>query len=464
MRPKWRFNGVPHLSWTRRIIGAAGVALALVGLYGVSRPCVIGACPPIERQQTADDTGKQVADLLLSTATSEDVIHAYDVLQEQIVALRRIPIWSAHYAAAQRHLQGYIHQADTIAKLVSAQRSGRKAAIASQNAPHPVQTWQDIEQHWREAIADLNQVTSDSPGFSVAQRKLQEYQSNRDAIAQRIALEQVAQSKISEAREAAALAEARTGRAREPEEWQQVYITWQVVLDRLGAVNPYTMAYAEAQQLDALYRPHAEVAQERQQQEQQSVSAYQQASLLSQEAQSFEQQSQWSLATARWQTALNLLQQVPADTAYYDQAQPLIHAYARSLERSQQGLQIATAVQTSRTALDRACQQAQLCDYMAANNAVHIRVADIHRQAIAQAIRLGQTTAAAAPDQIDGTAVHQLLQAMAALGSATQIPIEFYDGAGLLIGTYRPDTSRYVHSETTQHAESTAEWIAIQAR
>jgi len=466
MQPKWRLNSISHLFWPRGILGIAGIALAVAGLYGMSRPCVLGPCPLVERQQPDDDVTNRVADLLVPTATPDDVVRAYDLLLKHVVDLSRIPMWSAHYAAAQDRLQIYTDRADTVAKLLSAQRSGREAAIASQNAPHPVDTWQGIEQHWRDAITDLNQVGSDGLGFQVAQHKLQEYQQNQAAIAQRIALEQQAQSKISAARDAATLAETRTRLALTPEDWQHVHITWQVVFDRLDAVNPYTMAYAEAQQLAALYRPHIEVAQKRQQQEQQSVTAYQQANQLSQQAQAFEAQGQWSLATGRWQTALERLGQVPTDTIYYDQAQPLTHAYAKSLERSQQGLQIATAIQTFRDKLDRACQQAQLCDYVAASNAVHVRVADMHRQAVAQAISLGQPASAAVtpPEPSTSTAVSQLLQVMASLGSATQVPVEFYDGAGLLIGTYKPDRSRYVASEAIQLAESPPEWVAVQTR
>ncbi|MEO0406929.1 MAG: hypothetical protein AAF289_06220 [Cyanobacteria bacterium P01_A01_bin.135] len=445
----------PWFAWKRNLIGAVGAILAAGGLYGVTRPCVIGSCPPLKAEQLA----VEAIEGLSPAATSEDVIQAYDLLLQHIVTLNRIPLWSPHHRVAQQQLQLYTTQADTIDHVVTAQRLGHAAAIASQNSPHPLETWQTIAQQWQQAIVALAQVPEGAPGSQVARRKLQEYRDNYAAIAARIALEQQAQHKITEARTAAALAETRTAAAQSPEAWQKVYVTWQVAFERLGAVNPYTMAHAEAQQLDALYRPQADEAQTRKQQERTSAEAYRQAQQQAQEAQTFEQQGQWPLAIEQWQQAIAKLAQVPEGTTFYEQAQPLKHTYAKSLEQSQQGLVVATAVQTARPTLDSACQQAQLCEFVAASDAIQVYVAQAYQEAIAAAIRVPYPTvnpAAASPqDPADpisddpllaagsGDEASQLLNTLAALGANIRVPIEFYSSTGTLLGTYQVDEGRY---------------------
>ncbi|MGF1513729.1 MAG: hypothetical protein ACFB5Z_08550 [Elainellaceae cyanobacterium] len=430
------------------LIGAASLAAA--SIYAVSRPCVVGSCDIITQERAAD----RAYELLHPTATFEEVTNAYDLLLAAIVDLSHIPFWSAHHDDAQSRLQTYASQADALANLVSALRHGQAAALASQNAPHPLSTWQKIDQGWQAAIADLERVPAGAAGYGVAQRKLQEYQQNHAAIGQRIALEREAQRKVAEARQAAKLAESRAVRARSPEDWRHVGVTWQVVLNRLAQVDSHTMAYAEAQQLDVLYRPRRQLADEHRRQEQQSIAVYQQARALAQQAQDFEQQGQWSLAVARWTEALQQVKQVPTETVYHDQAQPLTRAYAKSLQRSQQGLQISTALQQAQTDLDRACQQSALCQYSAARDSVQVWVSDSQGSAVVQAMQARDTVGAGRG--IDKSTQY-LVQSMATLGTSLQVPVEFYDGAGLLIGTYRPDAASY---SVPEQPESALAWLA----
>ncbi|MGF1537592.1 MAG: hypothetical protein ACFB4J_14075 [Elainellaceae cyanobacterium] len=418
-----------------RVCGLLSVmTFAGAGVYALTRPCVTGPCPIVQQQPDAQ------AKALLPTAKVGDVIQAYDRLLEGIVDLSRIPSWSSHHTVAQSHLETYTAQADALAKLVSALRQGQAAALSSQGAPHSLATWQEIVQGWQAAIADLEEVPDESAGALLAQRKLEEYRANRDAVAQRIALEEAAQTKIAEARQAAAIAEARVAHAKSPEDWQHVGVTWQVALERLAEVSPHTMAYAEAQQLEALYRPHHQLAAQHQRQEQRSIDHYGQAQARAQQAQEFEQQGQWSLAVAQWTEALQLVQQVPAQTTYHDRAMPLTQAYLKSLERSRQGLQISTEVQAARSTLDEACQGSALCQYEVASHAVQVRVADGYGQTVEQAIReRGSEGVAAIADSSAG----QLVESMAAFGSSIQVPIEFYDGSERLMGTYQPEVASY---------------------
>lgn len=67
----------------------------------------------------------------------------------------------------------------TFVYIQSAREYGRKAAEASQNPPHPVETWQRVEAMWQEAIEQLDRVsTADQVGYATAQKLRAQYQDN----------------------------------------------------------------------------------------------------------------------------------------------------------------------------------------------------------------------------------------------------------------------------------------------
>ncbi len=75
---------------------------------------------------------------------------------------------------------GSIQQTGTL--ITAAAQYGMAAAQLSQNPPHTVAEWEEIERLWQSGIQELQRVTPDNPAYVQAQQKLAEYKKN-EAIA-----------------------------------------------------------------------------------------------------------------------------------------------------------------------------------------------------------------------------------------------------------------------------------------
>lgn len=424
-------------------LGAAAGLFALAGsLYMLTRPCVIGACVPL---QTAQRLSQEAAQLAQANSSAMDVSEAYQKLAEGSYLLGTIPQWSGEYAEAQALLRVYGTQSEALGQVVTALQAANEAAHASQNPPHPLSRWEEIREMWQAAIAPLEQVSPDHPIYPLAQQKLTEYQANLSMINQRIVIEQQAQDKIKLARDTARLAEAREGVADSPESWQLTHVTWQVVVNLLQQIPSGTMAHAEAEQLLAIYQPRLNEARDRRLQEEISAKAYNQALSMAEAARQLEQQNQWSQAVSQWRSALANAQQIPTGTSYHGQVQPLVNSYTTSLSQAEETLRSAVARGNAQAQLEQTCAgTVRVCTFTVTGEEIQVQITPDYDQAIEQAIANGQ--AAGNPNaQAEATAhSNALLRALADISESTQVPLELYNADGSLFGTYVPELSGYV--------------------
>ncbi|HIK53566.1 MAG TPA: hypothetical protein IGS37_00050 [Synechococcales cyanobacterium M55_K2018_004] len=421
---------------------AAAVTLLAGGLYMLTRPCVIGGCQPLETAQAEAQTALQT---IQKPQSAQQVVDAYGQLVEANYLLSTIPSWSSYYPQAQGLMQSYEGQAAILEKVVKAQRSAYAAAVKSQNPPHPLPTWREVQQLWQGAIAELEQVPADSPIHSLAQAKQAEYQQNLTVINRFISAEQQAQERVRLAREAASVAEARGGAANSLETWKDTQATWQRAVQLLQQVPQNTMAYGEAQQLLALYQPRLVAATTRLQQEEVANSAYTEAVDLATKAQQSERENQWTTAVGQWRTALTRIQQVPSGTSRYPQAQPLVTTYRNALSRAQQRLGTAVGIQSARIALEQTCGTTpRICTYASAGNAVQVRLTPSYTEAAGVAIAKSPSAANPGENSAMLAYMNPLLQALASVGEQANLPIELYNADGSLFGTYAPQLDGYV--------------------
>ncbi|NJL40290.1 MAG: hypothetical protein HC899_28735 [Leptolyngbyaceae cyanobacterium SM1_4_3] len=424
------------------LMAAAGLFALAGSLYALTRPCVIGACVPL---QTAQQLSQEASQLVQANSSALDVNEAYQKLAEGSYLLGTIPRWSGEYTEAQALLQVYGTQSEALGQVVAALQTANEAAHASQNPPHPLTRWEEIRAMWEEAIALLEKVSANHPIHPLAQQKLTEYQANLSMINQRIVIEQQAQDKIQLARDTARLAEAREGVAESVEGWQLAHITWQVVVNLLQEIPSGTMAYAEAEQLLAIYQPRLEEARDRRLQEEISAKAYNQALTMAEAARQLEQQNQWSQAVSQWRSALANAQQIPTGTSYHGQLQPLVNSYSTSLSEAQETLRSAVAIGNAQAQLEQTCSSSiRICTFTLSDKEIQVRITPDYDQAIEQAIANGQ--AAGNPNAQAEAAAHSnaLLRALADISESTQVPIELYNADGSLFGTYVPELSGYV--------------------
>lgn len=419
-----------------------GLVALLGGGYVLSRPCVIGECLPLK---TAEQLNSKSMQTIQAQTSASDAELIYEQLVEASYLLSTIPPWSKYHATAQELLSDYEDDAQILGYIVTAQKQAFSAASASQNPPHPLETWQEIRAGWQGAIAQLQQVPAGSFAIPLAQAKLTEYQANLATINRRIAIEEDAQRKIVSARKTAQLAETRESIADSVEDWQLAHVTWQVVVSQLQNISRHTMADAEAQQLLAIYQPRLTSAGNRRTQEEISSKTYSQAVGLANRARQLETQNQWSQAVASWRDALDNAQQVPTDTTYHDQAQPLVSSYTNALASAEERLRTAVSLQSALPSLANICSGTpQICSYTFAENVIRVSITAEYDQAVEDALadtqRSGDIVAQA------GVVAHvgALLRSLAVISDSAQVSIELYNSDGTLVGTYVPHLSGYV--------------------
>jgi len=436
--PASRFRLAPSV-WVTG--SAVGLFTLLGAVYLLTRPCVIGSCEPYEKAERLSQEAIQTAQ---TTDSALEIVEAYRKLNEASYLLGTIPSWSKHYDAAQSLLASYETEAVVLEQIVTALKQANTAAQRSQNPPHPLQEWREIQRLWRETIAQLQQIPASNALYPLAQRKLQEYEANLANINQRLLTEQQAQQRIDEARKAGQLAEARAEEANSIASWQQIYATWEAAIHQLRQVPQGTMAYAEAEQLLALYQPKLTEANTRRGQEEVAASAYDEAVRLGKQARVMEQENQWSRAVSYWQDALNQARRVPSGTAYHTQVQPLITNYTSALKQAQDNLQRATAAQSAKPDLDRTCAgNPRICTYTLSPEAIRVQFTPAYDQVVERIIFSSQTGSAATARAEVVAQVNGLLRTLGDIGSATQMPVELYNSNGTKLGTYTPIQSGY---------------------
>jgi hypothetical protein len=151
------------------------------------------------------------------------------------------------------------------------------------------------------------------------------------------------------------------------------------------------------------------------------------------------------VAVAQWKDALTNVQQVPNNTSYYSQAQPLISSYQSALSRAREHLRVAVAVQNAQIDLNRICVgMTQVCTYRQVGNAIQVHIIPDYDQAVEQTMTYTPTATDYANHSETISRAGVLLQAVAAVSEKVQVPIELYSAGGSRFGTYDPELSGYV--------------------
>ena len=415
------------------------MSIVIGGLYMLTRPCVIGRCEQIQQAQQLSMAALQTA---RTTESALDVVGAYKQLSEANYLLSTIPIWSGQHAKAQTLLASYEDQSVALKRVVEALEQANKTTRRSQNPPHPLPVWREIQWSWREVIEGLEQIPSNNPVYGLVQRKLQEYRANLSDINHRVASEQQAQERVAAARKVGELAQSQAEAAKSPENWQETASNWTTAIQQLQRIPEGTIAHAEAQQLLALYQPKLTQANVQRTQEQAAAEAYAQALSLAEQARRLEQQNQWVEAAEQWRDALNAAQQIPSQSTYYSQVQPLLGTYAKTLQQAQETSQRVGAIQLAKSNFDQVCAGSpKICTYTLSPQAIRVQFTSLYDQTVTQLIANNSPSKEFPPATVNQ--VNELLRSLADMSETTQVPVELYNSNGSKLGTYRPSASGY---------------------
>jgi hypothetical protein len=361
-------------------------------------------------------------------------------LEVAIASLREIPFWSSYFSQAQIDLKTYVEKAQKLDQIVIALKQAAKAADMAKSLPIPEPQWQEIQQVWREAIAQLESVPKEAQTYPLAQNKITQYKENLRTVNLRLAEEQQAVKTLKTAKETADIAQVRQGVAQFLTDWQEVTNNWRNAIARLEEIPVTTTAYAPAQELKQNYAPKLQLASDRTQQEQIAQRFFDQASKAATAAQKAGSENQWTLAANNWQNALDYIQQVQPNTSAATRTQPLVQSYSNSLKQAQANLVLASVRQRAKIDLDRTCKgNPPICTYEVVDNLIRVRLAasyteQLRQSAIVATVRGDTKTHSGIIQHIN-----TLQKALQAISQNNRLGLEIYDANGYLVSAYTPN-------------------------
>lgn len=175
--------------------------------------------------------------------------------------LEQIPSETLAGKTAQKKLEAYKRDYQEIVGLAAgneristliaaAKQFSMQAAVASQNPPHSVSQWQQIEDLWQEAIVRLQQIPAeDLAGYAVAQKSLAEYQANLGQIKIRKQYEADSVAALEQAQSAIQNLIASTPTDAKLLDRNRTISEMQGIINQLEKVKPGTTSYLKAQEL-----------------------------------------------------------------------------------------------------------------------------------------------------------------------------------------------------------------------
>jgi len=424
-------------TWAWGIGGLLGLMVAGGIMYMMTRPCAIATCIPLETAQRLRQVAVQTSE---TTDDPQKIIQAQQQLEQAIAQAQRIPIWSPYFQQAQDFVRVNEQRFDNLNHIVTAFSQATEAAQLSLNPPHPLETWQTVENLWQGAIHNLEQALSAQGLYPLVNIKLKEYQQNLEAIQNRIQVEQQANQNLERAKQAADLAKTRQGIAQSLENWQQAYASWETSINGLRNIPQGTQAQVEASQLLDVYKTQFQASRERLLKEEIASETYNQALTLADKAKDFEQNQELALAVGHWSQALKYLQQVPRDSFYYSKASPLVSAYQGSLQVAENKLQQANRLEQARNDLNQTCAGLpKICEYTVSENLLKVTLTADYvttvRQTLIQARGSGDLTTFTSVDEH----VESVQNALESISQTAGIALELYDPEGKLMGTHVPN-------------------------
>ena len=143
----------------------------------------------------------------------------------------------------------------TATNLAAAQKLAMEAAVMTQNPPHPLENWQQVQGKWQESIKLLEAIPDNSPVATQAQEKLTVYRTNYQAITNRIVTEQKAATNLEAAHKLAWEAAVMVNNPPQSKEvWQNALSKLQQAINLLNAIPQGTFVEAQAKEKLVAYQ------------------------------------------------------------------------------------------------------------------------------------------------------------------------------------------------------------------
>jgi hypothetical protein len=252
--PVWFLGYAPQFSFWfgwRFTFDEFQSARASVGRMGAKVFQQQNAQVQLEQAETALSTAKQQYQKATTEAEKATAIASWQAAIDQLeqVPTKTLAGQTAHakMAAMRRDFQQVVGSnaggARTSTLIAAAQQFATAAERAAQNPPHVVTEWEGIADLWEQAIARLQQVEADDPGYVEAQSSLASYKINLTAVRTQLQAERESVEALSRAKQRipALLAD------RSTDNRDRLRSQMQEIINQLENVKSGTTAYAEAQ-------------------------------------------------------------------------------------------------------------------------------------------------------------------------------------------------------------------------
>ncbi len=412
--------------------GGLGLVALGLGLFGITRPCSIGACPQI--QQSQQDFKKSIA-TINGTATVPELQTAQSKMQQSVASLRAVPFWSSSYTQAQTNLKNYERHSTMLDLAVSGINKAEQAAQPGKKKPASPAAWQESQQLWTGAINDLEKVSTDSEVYPLARQRLTDYQQQLATTNQNINTEATATKNLNSAKTLSVTTAQKQPQAKSLEQWQALQKDWKEVNSLLNGIPAGSSAYAEAQTLKKLYAPQILVVNNKMQQEKVAGDLSQKAETAAQVAQKFQKDQKLDESLSQWNNAIGFLQKIPNDSTYQASAQQRIPTYNAALKKV---ITTKNQAQASKD-LKQTCEgNPQVCSYQVTDQAIKVKLLPGYAEKV-------RKVASEANVQGDNNAKMGLISHLQSLGNAlemvsnnSKMPIQLYLENGKLLQSYTP--------------------------
>ncbi|MEM1367785.1 MAG: hypothetical protein AAGG02_07165, partial [Cyanobacteria bacterium P01_H01_bin.15] len=347
------------LRWQPWALGL-GLGALLLGIgYGVTRPCVVGACEPLLTAETLADQN------LGDYPTLEQLKQRQAQMRRLNREFAQIPQWSPVHEDAQLWREQYARQLVEIDPLIEALEAGTAADDLAPDPQEPAtqEVWSASQQQWETAIAALETLPPDVYP-ALVRTKLKEYGQKLIIATTGLTAQQTALENLSAANEAAEKARTQSTVAESAEQWRQVADTWEDAIAYLEAIPRDTTPQAEKSELLTNYLAALGEARQRYQREQQGLEIYNQAEAFAESARELASQRQWGAANAEWQKALNAIDQVPKNSYQWLEARRQRQRYDEEIAQLERDRLRDVRLEQAEIDLDKLCTvQIRICDY-----------------------------------------------------------------------------------------------------
>ncbi len=419
--------------------GGMGLAAVGLGIFGATRPCVLGACPQL--QQSHNLVEKSLA-TITRPATGREILDAQTDLRQSVAGLKTIPFWSSAYPQAQTDLKNYEKHAASLDVAVEGMNKAYRASEPIKKQPITQADWQERQKLWEGAIADLEKVSTDSEVYPLAKQKIVEYQNKLDAVKQNVTSESNAHQNLESAKLLSLATSQKQPQAQSLEQWQALQKEWKNLSGLIGSIPVGSSAYEEAQAIQKLYQPQIGVVDAKIEKEKSFGDSYQKAEAAAEAARKFQKGQKLDDSLAQWNNAITQLQKIPTDSTYQVNAQNRLKEYTTAMQSVEANLVAAKKQAQAIEGLKKTCAGSiQVCSYQVADAAITVKLLPAYAKTIRQ-------TAVAATSQGNENAKLELIKHLRSVGNALEaisdnshIPIQLYFDDGKLLQSYSPRKS-----------------------